>query len=496
MDKHVAAPAPTPAAAPVSAPAASAHPARPASAVPAPAPVDDNLAAAPPTGAANGGFKRTLTVFDLVIYGLISMVPIAPFSIYASVFNASHGMPALTYLIALGAMLFTVLSFGVMINRFPSSGSIYTYATKGIGKLVGFVAGWLMLLQYLVGPTLCYIMAGLALNQYVPAVPVWGWCLMFLAFTTFVALRGMKTTIAVNRVALVGELLVLALFLVLGVAYVIGHPATSGFSATAFVNPSAFNFGDTMGAVSLAAFSYVGFGCVATLTQEAKDGKTGPSRAMMIMILLLGAMFVLTCFVATCVDPTGAVFAGNEDNGFYLVAQMVAGPWLGILCAVAVALAQGVFTGMVFEVSIVRVLYVMGRGGSLPRVLGRMDEKTGVPVVATLFVSGLSLAILPALLCLGMDEVAKVSNFGALSTYLILNCTVIWYYWVRQKDHSNPWRLLVCPLLGMAVTLAVLASLSMVAHLVGIAWIVIGVAYYLVTTRVLRRDVDLGDAGA
>ena len=133
MDKHVAAPAPTPAAAPVSAPAASAHPARPASAVPAPAPVDDNLAAAPPTGAANGGFKRTLTVFDLVIYGLISMVPIAPFSIYASVFNASHGMPALTYLIALGAMLFTVLSFGVMINRFPSSGSIYTYATKGIG---------------------------------------------------------------------------------------------------------------------------------------------------------------------------------------------------------------------------------------------------------------------------------------------------------------------------------------------------------------------------
>ena len=125
-----------------------------------------------------------------------------------------------------------------------------------------------------------------------------------------------------------------------------------------------------------------------------------------------------------------------------------------------------------------------------------MDEKTGVPVVATLFVSGLSLAILPALLCLGMDEVAKVSNFGALSTYLILNCTVIWYYWVRQKDHSNPWRLLVCPLLGMAVTLAVLASLSMVAHLVGIAWIVIGVAYYLVTTRVLRRDVDLGDAGA
>lgn len=494
MGKNAAVSASTAAAAPVASAATPAAASATAGAVQAPAPVDDNLAAAdtPPAGAANGGFKRTLTVFDLVIYGLISMVPIAPFSIYASVFNASHGMPALTYLIALGAMLFTVLSFGVMIHRFPSSGSIYTYATKGIGKLVGFVAGWLMLLQYLVGPTLCYIMAGLALNQYVPAVPVWGWCLMFLAFTTFVALRGMKTTIAVNRVALVGELLVLALFLGLGIAYIIGHPDTSGFTGTAFFNPSAFNFGDTMGAVSLAAFSYVGFGCVATLTQEAKDGKTGPSRAMMIMILLLGAMFVLTCFVATCVDPSGKVFAGNEDNGFYLVAQMVAGPWLGVLCAVAVALAQGVFTGMVFEVSIVRVLYVMGRGGSLPRVLGKMNEKTGVPVAATLFVSGLSLVILPILLALGMDEVAKVSNFGALSTYLILNFTVIWYYWVRMKDHSDPWRLLVCPILGMVVTLAVLASLSTVAHVVGVVWIIVGVAYYLVTTRVLHHDVELG----
>ncbi|MCI8468560.1 MAG: APC family permease [Eggerthellaceae bacterium] len=454
--------------------------------------------AAPASGASaqgaasNGGFKRTLTVFDLVVYGLISMVPIAPFSIYASVFDASNGMPALTYLIALGAMVFTVLSFGVMIKRFPSSGSIFTYASKGIGKPIGFIAGWLMLLQYLVNPTLCYIMAGLALNQYVPQVPVWGWCLMFLAFVTVVALRGMKTTMVVNRMALVGELIVLALFLGFGITFIVTHPETSGFTATALVNPEKFNMGDMMGAVSLAAFSYVGFGCVAMLTQEAKDGTTGPSRAMMIMILLLGGMFVAMCFVATCIDPTGKVFAGNEDNGFYLVAQMAAGPWLGILCAVAVALAQGVFTGLVNEVSVSRLLYVMGRKGSLPRPLGKMDEKTGVPVVATLFVSALSLAMLPVLLQLGMDEVAKVSNFGALSTYLILNITVIWYYWVRQKDHSNAWRLLICPIIGAVVVGAILCSLGWVAQLVGVAWIGVGVAYYLVSTKLLHHDVSMG----
>ena len=446
----------------------------------------------PAQGDSNGGFKRTLTMFDLVIYGLISMVPIAPFSIYASVFDASGGMPALTYLIALAAMIFTVFSFGMMIKKFPSSGSIFTYATHGIGKPVGFIAGWLMLLQYLVNPTLCYIMAALALNQYVPQIPVWGWCLMFLAFVTIVALRGMKTTMVVNRIALVGELIVLALFLGFGIAFIFAHPETSGFTATAFINPEKFNMGDMMSAVSLAAFSYVGFGCIAMLTQESKDGAKGPSRAMIIMILLLGGLFVATCYVATCIDPTGQIFAHNENNGFYLVAQHVAGPWLGIVCAVAVALAQGLFTGLVNEVSVARLLYIMGKKGSMPKRLGQMNQKSGVPVVATVFVSAVSLVLLPILLFLGMDEVAKVSNFGALSTYFILNITVISYYWIKVKDHSQVWRALICPIIGALVVGAILCSLGWIAQLVGVIWIVLGIIYYLVSTRVLHHDMSMG----
>lgn len=59
--------------------------------------------------------KRTLSVFDLVVFGMIFMVPIAPFSILASVANTSHGMPALAYVIAMVAMLFTAFSFDLMV---------------------------------------------------------------------------------------------------------------------------------------------------------------------------------------------------------------------------------------------------------------------------------------------------------------------------------------------------------------------------------------------
>lgn len=437
------------------------------------------------------GFKRDLTVFDMVIYGLIFMVPIATFSLFGGVSNASGGMPALAYFVAFVAMFFSVLSFGVMIRTFPSSGSIYTYTTRSLGKALGFIAGWLMLLQYLLSPDMVFTMAGEALSTYFPAVPVWGWCLIILVFVFFVASRGMGTTMLVNRIALVAELLILGAFLVLGVVYIVGHPETSYFTFDAIFNPSTFSAGGLMGAASLAVFSFVGFGCVATLTDEAKDERHGPSRAMMIMVIVLVVIFMATCFVASCVDPSGAICRGDETNGFYRIAELVGGTWFGELCAISVALAQGVFTGLVGMVSVSRILYVMGKSGSLPHALAKMDEKRGVPIVATCFVAALSLVLLPFLLAIGMEGLAKVVNFGALSTYCLLNICVIAWYWVRQKDHGNALRYLICPILGFVVTFAVLVSLDATAHVIGVVWICVGVVYYLVMTRALHREITM-----
>lgn len=439
----------------------------------------------------SAGFKRNLTVFDMVIYGLIFMVPIATFSLFGGVSNASGGMPALAYLVAFVAMIFTVLSFGMMINTFPSSGSIYTYTTKSIGKGIGFIAGWLMLLQYLCSPDMVFTMAAEALNSYVPQIPVWGWCVIFLAVVFFIASRGMKTTMLVNRIALVFEFIVLGMFVVFGVIYIVTHPATSGFSLTALFNPVTFNAQGMLGAASLAVFSFVGFGCVATLTDEAKDEHHGPSRAMLIMVVILVIIFALTCYIATCIDPSGAICRGNEDNGFYLIAELVGGTWFGVVCAVAVALAQGLFTGLVGVVSVSRILYVMGKSGSLPFALSKINEKRQVPIVATTFVALLSLVLLPFFLTIGMEGLAKVVNFGALSTYILLNLCVIVWFWIRKKDHSNPLRMLIFPILGALIPLAVFLSLDTTAKIIGCAWIIVGIIYYLIMTKGLHRTITL-----
>jgi amino acid transporter len=58
--------------------------------------------------------KRSVSTTDLLIYGLIFMVPIAPWAIFGTVYNAAEGMVPLVYLIGFIAMIFTALAYAQM----------------------------------------------------------------------------------------------------------------------------------------------------------------------------------------------------------------------------------------------------------------------------------------------------------------------------------------------------------------------------------------------
>jgi len=158
-----------------------------------------------------------LSFGDLLVYGLVFMVPIAPFGIFGGVFQASGGMVALAYAIGMVAMMFTALSYSQMSQAFPMSGSVYSYAGRGIGSPVGFLSGWMILLDYVLVPGLLYLIASLAMNSLVPSVAVWIWLVAFVVLNTAVNYMGIKMTAKVNKVMLIGELIVLAIFIVIGI---------------------------------------------------------------------------------------------------------------------------------------------------------------------------------------------------------------------------------------------------------------------------------------
>src|SRR5207302_6763700 len=120
--------------------------------------------------------RRVLTLWDLVFYGIVLIQPIAPVPLYGVAQKLSDGHFATIILIALFAMLITAVSYGRMAALYPAAGSAYTYVGRGLNPHLGFLAGWAMILDYLLQPLINTVWISTALHaRYVPQVPYVIW---------------------------------------------------------------------------------------------------------------------------------------------------------------------------------------------------------------------------------------------------------------------------------------------------------------------------------
>ena len=100
--------------------------------------------------------RRGLQLHDVVLYGVLFMVLIAPQSIWGSLQVDSGGLTPLVYIIGFVAISFTALSYAAMSSKFPIAGSVYSYVQRAINPHVGFMSGWLILLDYILCPLFCW----------------------------------------------------------------------------------------------------------------------------------------------------------------------------------------------------------------------------------------------------------------------------------------------------------------------------------------------------
>lgn len=416
--------------------------------------------------------KRSLSFSDLLIYGLIFMVPIAPFGIYGSVVTASKGMVALAYLIGMIGMIFTALSYARMSEAFPISGSVYAYAGKGIHSYVGFIAGWAILLDYILVPSLLYIVSATALTGMVPGVPSWAWLVLFIVINTAINYFGIEVTAKANQIILVFELIVLALFVVIGIVAVARGVNGATFSFKPLYNPGTFNLNVVMGAVSIAVLSFLGFDAISTLSEESKGGQKAVGRATTYSLLIVGILFMVQTWIAALVFPNYQHF-DNLGTAFYQVASIAGGNWLGDLTAVATAIAWGIADALVAQAAISRVLYSMARDRKLPAFLSKVHPKYKTPYASTLLVAAISVVV-------GLVFISRTGlltsfvNFGALTAFLFLHVSVFVHYVIKNGSRDY-WNHLVLPLVGFLIIGYVWFSLAPQAKELGLSWLAIGV---------------------
>ncbi|MFF9135548.1 APC family permease [Streptomyces sp. NPDC014776] len=420
-----------------------------------------------------------LSLASVVTFGLAYMSPGLVMVVFGVISEASAGTAPTAFLVATGAMFLTALSYAKMARHYPLSGSAYFYARKLIGAPVGFLVGWAVLLDYLFLPMVAWLVQSLYLNAQFPAVPVWAWMLINAGLTTLVNIIGLTLTDRVNKL-----LTSLAVFLVLlFVAYCLvhlAHHAPASYTAPVW-NPAS-SLAGISAAAAVAAYSYLGFDAVTTLSEETRDAPRTIPRAVVLVIAIGGLLFAAVAYVMQLVHP-GGVF-DNPEIVAYTMSLEVGGQTFADWTNLA-GIVGGFASGLAVQLSSSRLMYIMGRDGALPkRVFGALNTRTTTPVyciliTAAMCVLGLNISLATA---------TSFINFGAFLGFTVVNvCVIVHYIRHRATRRAGVLGYVVVPALGTCVTVYLLTRLSTAALTIGGCWLAAGCAHLLWLTRGFSR---------
>src|SRR5690349_12348494 len=186
--------------------------------------------------------KRSLTLWDLILYGIIVIQPVAPMSVFGVLSDRGRGHVVTTILIAMVGMLFTAFSYGRMARVYPSAGSAFTYVGQEINPVLGYITGWSMVMDYMLNPMICIIWCSQQAHVFAPQVPYAVWAVFFAGVFTALNVQGIKTSARVNTLLAAGMGAVVAVFLVAAARYVFANPhGDAAFFSRPFYDPQLWN---------------------------------------------------------------------------------------------------------------------------------------------------------------------------------------------------------------------------------------------------------------
>jgi amino acid transporter len=415
---------------------------------------------------------------------MIVLQPVAPMSAFGALSDRGRGHVVTAILIAMVAMLFTAISYGRMARAYPSAGSAFTYVAQEIHPSVGYVTGWSMVMDYIVNPLICVIWCAGQAHEFAPAIPSWGWKIIFAAAFTMLNLRGIKTSARVNAGLTAGMSAVVIVIFVTAIRYLFGHPHSDPhFFTRPFYDPQTFTWGNLFGCTSIAVLSYIGFDGISTLSEEAENPRRNILLATVLTCVVIGFLSAAEVYIAQLVWPASEPFP-NQDTAYVWVAART---WAPLFTIVGFTLMVANFgSGMGAHIGAARLLYGMGRSNALPSsFFGAIDPKHQVPRNNVIFVGALAMI---GSFFLTFGRGIELLNFGALIAFMGVNAAAFVRYFLRAEK-KKAWNL-IPPVLGFFICLGLWWSLSRPAKIVGSIWMIAGIAFGIWKTRWFREPLS------
>ena len=427
--------------------------------------------------------RRTLTLWNLVIIGIVIIQPIAPMGIFGVVNNAAKGHVVTTILIAMVAMLFTAISYGMLARVYPSAGSAYTYVGQEIHAGLGYLTGWAMVMDYILNPLICTILCSKLTQNILPEVPYWILAVFYATAFTVLNLRGVKTSARINDVLAGAMTIVVIVFFAYVIRFLIQlHTYGPGFFSRPFYDPASFNLNLIFHGTSIAVLTYIGFDAISTFSEEVENPRKNILLATVLVCLVTGVLASLEVYAAQLVWGGKLFPADQVESAFPLVARQAGGIFLFQLLNFTILVAN-IGSGMGAQLAAARLLYGMGRNDALPKgFFGKISEKSHIPAYNVILIGVIALA---GSFMLSYERGAEMLNFGAFIAFMGVNAAAFMRYFARAEK-KKLWSFL-WPVLGFGICAYIWWQLSPPAKKLGAFWVGVGLIYGAWKTSGFRK---------
>ena len=389
--------------------------------------------------------KRSLSLPLLTLYGLGTTIGAGIYVLVGKVAGVAGVLAPISFLVAAVLAGVTALSFSQLVVRFPRSAGEAVYVDKAFGRpALTMTVGLAVVLVGLVSSA-AIVSGAVGYLQNIVAAPTWLIILLTVGFLTTVAIWGITESVMIAGVATVLE--------IAGLAVIVwfGRDAFSAETITTVAanRPADAGFG-TLGILSgavLAFYAFIGFEDMVNVAEEVRQPEHIFPRAIAITLLVTLVVYTAVSWVAVATMPIQQLSASTAPLSDIFI-RLTGWPTLAIDGLAVIAVLNGALVQIIMAS---RVLYGLGRQGSLPAVFASVSRRTHTPVFAT----GISAALLLTLAFLfPLESLARFTSTLTLLIFAAVNLALIRLNVSSDAIQSNFITAFVLPILGFVSCLA------------------------------------------
>lgn len=428
-------------------------------------------------------FEKVLTRGNLISMGIGAIIGTGIFILPGIVAYGTAG-PAITisFILAAVVCVMTAMCFAELSSTFPVAGSTYSYGSIIFGQFPGWLIGWALCLEYVLGVSAvssgfsAYFVSlfkglGIALPKTLtgPLEPSNGTFVNLPAIIVLVLIylllrRGVSASARMNTVMVFVKIAVVLAFIIIGLFYI--KPT----------NYHPYFPKGGMGVVKGAAlvfFAYLGFDVIPSSAPEVKDPQKNIPISIMSSLAICAFLYVILSAVLTGMvsykhlnvsDPV--VFA-LQRVGLNKVTFLIS---IGALAGMFTMMLNTVYGGS-------RLIYALGRDGMIPSSFGKIDSKAKMPLLSLSTITTLAV-ILGGFVSL--NELTSLVNIGTLISFVFVALGIIKLRHRPDVPNSEfkvpfyPW----LPIISAISCLILMTQVSINSWIAFIFWILIGVVIY------------------